>query len=121
MSDAIAQSAIEAMRTLTQHIDQSVESLLDAHAFSFSRMDATTDQAAAYFSRSPSPGLTDWHLVMSATAGGRQTVNLSLTAGAERPICLEILVGQGGAETLAKGTALALSFIAICEQVQEFA
>jgi hypothetical protein len=118
MSDGTTKSAIDAMRTLTLQIDQTIEGLVDAHGFTFSQMSATATEAIAQFTGAVGDTGDPWHLTLQQPGNGELTVILARGNSQARAVTLSIRIGSQDARTLAEGVGLAISFVAFTEQLR---
>ncbi len=116
MSASMTGSAIDAMRVLTGQIDQVVQGLVDAHGFGLAEMKAMAGLAQAEFLSSAAEPRRRWGLTMTQAVDGSLKVTLRRPVSAAA-ICLDILVGDEGIAGLAEAVALALSFVAVSEQL----
>lgn len=118
MTEEMAKSAIDGMRTLTLQIDQSIEALMEAHGFSFMEMKATHRDALAMFRCQDREETPPWQLTIRHSAEKDMTVLLNKMRGDQQQISLSILIGTDAARTLAEGIGLAVSFVAISDQLK---
>jgi len=114
----MAKSAIDGMRTLTLQIDQSIEALMEAHGFSFTGMNATDSDAQAMFRSQDGDVMPPWHLTIRHSAAEEMIVLLNKALGDQQQVSLSILIGTDAAKTLAEGIGLAVSFVAISDQLK---
>lgn len=118
MNDGMTKSAIDGMRSLTLQIDQSIEALMEAHGFAFAEMNATNRNAYAAFRYQETEETPPWQLTLSHSMEGETTVSLDKTRGNQRQLSLSIHIGTETARTLAEGIGLAVSFVAISDQLK---
>jgi hypothetical protein len=118
MIGGMAKSAMDGMRALTLQIDPSIESLIEAHGFSFTGMNATDGDALALFRCQDGDGMPPWHLTIRHSAEEEMLVLLNKALGDQQQVSLSILIGTDAARTLAEGIGLAVSFVAISDQLK---
>ncbi len=121
MTDGMAKSAIDGMRTLTSHIDRSIEALIEAHGFSFMEMNATNRHAFASFDYQDTQERPPWQLTLSHSTDGEMMVSLKKMQEDRQQVSLSILIGTDAARTLAEGVGLAVSFVAMSGQLKDTA
>ncbi|HXP97079.1 MAG TPA: hypothetical protein VN809_10235 [Telmatospirillum sp.] len=117
MTDGTIKSTFDGMRALTSQIDPSVEAMLDAHNFVFTRMNATHDHVCALFTGPQTTDSPPWQLSVRHSINGERMILLS--AQEEQPqLSLSILIGTSIAQTLAEAVGLAVSFVSLSEQIK---
>jgi len=117
MTDGTIQSTFDGMRALTSQIDPSVEAMLDAHNFVFTRMNATRDHVCALFTGPQTGDCPPWQLSVRHATNNEMTILLS--AHGEQPLLsLSIVIGTSIAQTLAEAVGLAVSFVSLSEQLK---
>ena len=110
-------TAVAAMRALTSRIDQTVEGLIDAHGFALTELKATPGLVQAEFQSRAEDPVQAWCLAMTQSTDGSVRVALNKPATGGPTIALDIRIGETGVATLAEGVALAMSFLAVSEQL----
>ncbi|MDR3440106.1 hypothetical protein [Telmatospirillum sp.] len=118
MTEGQAQSAVEAMRALAMQIDPSIETLMEAHSFSFQRMNASANEAVASFLCASSPEGPVWTLEISHSIDNETAVTLRQSVDEKPFIALSVIVGTEPVRSLAGAIGLAVSLVTLSDQIR---
>lgn len=117
MTDGAIKSTFDGMRVLTSQIDPSVEAMLDAHNFVFTRMNATHDHVCALFTGQQTGTSPPWQLSVRHSTNDEMMILLNAQAE-QQQLSLSIVIGTSIARTLAEAVGLAVSFVSLSEQLK---
>ena len=118
MTNGTPQSTIDGVRILMLQIDQTIESLLEAHGFAFKTIKISDRDVLALFGCAEPQGMPAWELTVKHSADDEISVSL-IKGTEERPqLSLSILIGKDLAQTLAEAVGLAVSFVAFSDQMR---
>jgi hypothetical protein len=118
MTGLIAKPTIDGIRLFTSRIDPSVEALMDAHGFAFTSMNASDNHVSALYCRKDGGSSEAWQLSLNHRLDDEMSISLNKMKEDQQLLALSILVGTELTQTLAEAIGLAVSFVAVSDQIK---